>query len=118
MDDDARSIMLLFALAALAFVVYFAPAITATRRRHPNTTAITMLNLTLGWTLVGWVAALVWALTNFERAVPVVAEPSPPTAPAPAMRDCPYCAEPIRANAIKCKHCGSDLLTDPMDFRR
>ena len=26
-----------------------------------------MLNLLLGWTLLGWVAALVWALTNEEK---------------------------------------------------
>lgn len=24
-------------------------------------------------------------------------------------RDCPYCAEPIKIAAIRCKHCGSDL---------
>ena len=25
------------------------------------------------------------------------------------MRECPFCAEPIRAKAFKCKHCGSEL---------
>ena len=35
----------------ISFVVYFLPAIIAGRRNHPNATAITALNLILGWTL-------------------------------------------------------------------
>ena len=26
-----------------------------------------------------------------------------------ASKDCPFCAEPILAKAMKCKHCGSEL---------
>lgn len=29
-------------------------------------------------------------------------------------RPCPFCAEPIQAAAVKCKHCGSDLNALPM----
>lgn len=29
------------------------------------------------------------------------------------MRRCPYCAEPVRIEAIKCKHCGSALPQQP-----
>jgi hypothetical protein len=28
---------------------------------------------------------------------------------AASLRPCPFCAEPIRVEAIKCKHCGSDV---------
>ncbi len=45
-------------------VPYIVPSLVAYRRRHPNKTAIFAFNLLLGWTVLGWVVALVWALTN------------------------------------------------------
>jgi len=45
-------------------LLYFVPTIVAGNRIHPQTGAIFVLNLCLGWTLVGWVIALVWANTN------------------------------------------------------
>lgn len=52
-----------FILLALMVALYFVPTIIASMRNHTNAVAITALNLLLGWTLLGWVAALVWSLT-------------------------------------------------------
>lgn len=41
---------------------YFLPSLIARKRQKRNLTAIFALNLCLGWTLVGWVVALVWSL--------------------------------------------------------
>ncbi|WP_234008635.1 hypothetical protein [Serratia sp. MYb239] len=30
------------------------------------------------------------------------------------LRDCPFCAEPIKRQASKCKHCGSEVEPAPM----
>lgn len=51
-------VFITFALVAL----YLLPANIAYARKHRNTWAIFALNLFLGWTLIGWVAALVWGL--------------------------------------------------------
>jgi hypothetical protein len=40
------------------------PTCVAAHRKHNNESAILALNLFLGWTLLGWVIALVWALTD------------------------------------------------------
>lgn len=40
------------------------PAIIAGLRRHHNVVAIFVLNLLLGWTIIGWIVALVWSLTR------------------------------------------------------
>jgi hypothetical protein len=43
------------------FLVYFAPTLVALVRHKRNTFSIFLLNLLLGWTLIGWIIALVWA---------------------------------------------------------
>jgi hypothetical protein len=45
------------------FLIYFLPTIVALVRHKRNTLSIFLLNLFLGWTLVGWIIALVWAST-------------------------------------------------------
>jgi hypothetical protein len=53
---------MLLAILGLAFA--FLPAVIAICRKHHQALAIALLNLFLGWTLLGWVAALIWAVTN------------------------------------------------------
>jgi hypothetical protein len=43
------------------FVMYFLPSIVALARSKRDIIAIVLLNLFLGWTMIGWVVALVWA---------------------------------------------------------
>jgi hypothetical protein len=44
------------------FVLYFLPSIIAFARSKRDAGSILILNLLLGWTAIGWVIALVWAL--------------------------------------------------------
>lgn len=49
-------------------LVYFIPSIVAAVRMHDNWIAICALNFILGWTGIGWISALVWAIHKPERA--------------------------------------------------
>ena len=55
-------VMILLPILLVAVALYFLPSILAKRRRHPRYESILILNFLLGWTLVGWVVALVWTL--------------------------------------------------------
>ena len=48
----------------MALFLYFVPALTAKYRKHPGQDGILVLNLFLGWTVLGWVIALVWAMSR------------------------------------------------------
>lgn len=41
--------------------IYFFPTWMAGHRQHQSTGGIFVLNLLLGWTVLGWIAALIWA---------------------------------------------------------
>lgn len=48
-------------LIIFCFCIYFLPTIIAQFDNHSQKEAITILNFFLGWTLIGWVGALIWA---------------------------------------------------------
>jgi hypothetical protein len=55
------------AVMAAVAVAYLFPSIVAALRRHHQQNAIAVLNILLGWTLLGWIGALVWASTATRR---------------------------------------------------
>jgi len=61
MNHDATNGMIVIAVLVCGYLL---PWIVAAMRGHLNTMAIGVFNLFLGWTFLGWVAALVWACTS------------------------------------------------------
>lgn len=83
-----------------------------------------MLNAVTGWTLLGWLASLVWSVNKDVRglvedlspvAAPSQLEPSwNPELPAQPLssgefKHCPFCAEAIRVEAVVCRYCSREL---------
>ena len=58
------STIFFFPFFGLGTVLYFLPSIIALARSKRDTLAIFLLNLFLGWSVIGWVVALVWAAKN------------------------------------------------------
>jgi hypothetical protein len=48
-------------LVASFVMLYLVPTADAYERAHPHALRIFLLNIFLGWTIAGWVAALVWS---------------------------------------------------------
>lgn len=59
--DAAEQVGPIIGIIAGIFL-YFVPSYIASGQHHRNRVAIYVLNLFLGWTIMGWVVALVWAL--------------------------------------------------------
>jgi uncharacterized membrane protein len=56
---------LLFAFLLIPFgVIHFLPSIVAALRNSRHTLAIFLINLFFGWTVIGWIIALIWAITS------------------------------------------------------
>jgi hypothetical protein len=54
-------------IVVVLLALYFAPTFVAFSRGHPHAASVLVLNLFLGWTLVGWVVSLAMAVSGFER---------------------------------------------------
>ena len=69
MSDAVAGLTILMIVLVLAGL-YFLPLIVAATRKVPNVGSVGVINLFLGWTLVGWVVALAMAARS---------APTPPT---------------------------------------
>ena len=76
-------LIVLVTLITVAGVIYFLPSIVAAAGQKRKAAAIFVLNLFLGWTFLGWVLSLVWAIAD-ERSTPSSAQPEWLPTPTPA----------------------------------
>jgi hypothetical protein len=63
---------LILLLIGFGLGAYFLPTIIALVRKKANVVPIGALNFFLGWTLLGWVVSLVWALTKDQQQTIIV----------------------------------------------
>ena len=69
------SIVIVFVLCEMALAcaaLYLLPVLIGWIRRVPGIGSVAVINVLLGWTLLGWVAALAMALRSSHRAPPAV----------------------------------------------
>ncbi len=56
-------LQLLYMLVGFAILgpVFFLPALVAVSRKHPRAFLVALFNAMFAWTVIGWVALLIWA---------------------------------------------------------
>lgn len=126
------------AAGAALLAAYLMPVAIAAARGHRYTRMIGAINLVLGWTIIGWFAALFWAVNRDLREQPLAEAARPPLREPPlretprskepvwidpealsvaqfstATRICPHCAEAVKAEAVVCRYCARDLAPAP-----
>jgi hypothetical protein len=102
---DAPGVEILL-VVVFGLAVYFVPTIIAWNKRQGS--SVMIVNLVFGWTIVGWVGALAWALMNDPPAAVVIQQPSPPTSPSTAAPPqlCSTCGKYSLPDARFCSSCG------------
>ena len=51
----------------IGIAVYFLPYMVASFRDRPDSSSIFVLDFFLGWTVLGWIGALIWAFLPVKK---------------------------------------------------
>ena len=93
----------LFILGIISLILYFLPTGIANDRDHPNHGMILLVNLFFGWTVLGWLICLFWALADKGPNAKSVKKGN---------KKCPQCAEWVKNEAKVCRFCNFTFLQD------
>ena len=69
-DDPAAGIVgivILLIISVIGLALYFLPSLIAILRSHHQWGAISIINLFFGWTFIGWVVSLAWAVSAARK---------------------------------------------------
>ena len=72
-------------------LLYFVPTIVAIYRAMPNKGSTIVVNIFLGWTIIGWIVALAMACGKKDSALTFISNPNfpPPARPTPPPQGAP-----------------------------
>ena len=59
-------------LIGITLAIYLIPTIIAFARKVPSSLAIAVLNIFLGWSIIGFIVALVWSLKKYDYVPPAL----------------------------------------------
>lgn len=85
----------IFAFVILG-LLYFVPSFVAAQKHSGRAGGIFAMNLLFGWTVIGWIVALVWSMGVDSDTDP-------------KMKECPQCAELAQPKAKVCGFCNYDF---------
>ena len=94
-------------LCIIGIVFYFIPSMVAFGRDKSSKGIILVLNILLGWTLIGWIFLLVWAFSIdtqlLQNASAGYSYYQPRNLP---KKECPKCSNSIDYDYTSCPKCG------------
>lgn len=100
-------------IAAILFIPYFLPTIIAFIRRSNNAGGIFLLNLFLGWTFIGWIISLVWAIASRNTNTTVIVNNNYPNGGQPYQAPPGYNPPPYPTEPAHGTHKTSPTLRRP-----
>jgi hypothetical protein len=71
-DDGSGGVAAVFLVIVwiISFIAYWIPTAVAFFRGVPNKASVLVINLFLGWTIIGWVVALAMAVRSHQQYPP------------------------------------------------
>ena len=96
-------------MVVMIIALYFLPTFLGWKKK--NRGAIFAVNFFLGWTVIDWIVAFVWAVTYEAVPSQVIINQAPAPAMPTAAVLCSSCGKYSLAGSQFCPNCGASILT-------